>query len=102
MKTKLLTLCACLTLAGCTDPQPGVLPDYTPAPSKTVNAQTTTDRFRVELVQVLQDSIAYDDKRGVYVITDTATGKEYLGVSGVGISELGSHNTGKTTTSDER
>ena len=59
-------------------------------------------RFKVERVGVFADGLAYDNKRGIYVITDTTTGQEFVGISGVGISELGSHQSGKTSVSDER
>ena len=65
-------------------------------------AEATAGRFTVTRVQVVGDSLAYGDKRGVYVIVDTLTGAEYVGVSGVGIAELGSHASGRTTTRDER
>ncbi|HCJ5492477.1 TPA: hypothetical protein NUW79_003117 [Escherichia coli] len=39
-----------------------------------------------------KDSLAYDGERGIYTITDNKTGKEFVGVSGVGIAELGSHS----------
>lgn len=60
------------------------------------------DRFIVSRVQVVNDDLAYDGQRGVYVIIDKHTGAEYLGVSGVGISELGSHHSGKVNKRDER
>jgi len=60
---------------------------------QTANAETmpsaSKNRVRVVRVWVLVDDIAYGGKRGVYVITDTTTGREYIGVSGVGISEVG-------------
>lgn len=63
-------------------------------------------RFNVTRVGVFRDDLAYNDRRGVYVIVDTKTGREFVGVSGVGISELGSHSqpAGKTSTTvqDER
>ena len=59
-------------------------------------------RFKVERVGVFFDNLAYDDKRGIYVITDTETNQEFVGVSGIGISELASHQSGKTRSSDER
>ena len=64
--------------------------------------QTQTERFRVMKVQMFRDPDAYNGIRCVYVITDTVTKREYLGVSGVGISDLGSHMVGKTTSTDER
>lgn len=62
-----------------------------------------TARFDVRIEQVIQDNLAYEDKRGIYIITDLTTGKEYLGISGIGISELGSHYAGSNTVyQDER
>ena len=61
------------------------------------------DRVSVRKLTEFYDSLAYGDKRGVYIITDKQTGKEYIGVSGVGITETGSHSCGKGCTSqDER
>lgn len=37
-----------------------------------------------------------------YIITDTKTGTEYIGVSGIGITETGSHQAGKARVADER
>lgn len=48
-------------------------------------------RFTIKRVAVVYDDLAYSSARGVYLIRDTKTGKEYFGLSGVGISELGSH-----------
>ena len=61
-----------------------------------------SQRFVVVRQQVFNDDLAYGGERGVYVITDTKTGIEYFGVSGVGISELGTHRSGKSSVSDER
>ena len=63
-------------------------------------------RFNVTLVAKFSDSLAYDSERGIYLITDKKTGKELVGISGVGISELGSHTERNgdhtTTVADER
>jgi hypothetical protein len=59
----------------------------------------------VEVVRigVFKDGIAYNDRRGIYRIKDRQTGKEYLGISGIGVVETGSHSCGKScTTRDER
>ena len=61
-----------------------------------------TQRFIVNLVQVVDDPLAYNGKRGIYMIKDLSTEKEFVGVSGIGISELGSHNSGDDTVRDER
>ena len=51
-------------------------------------------RFSITRVGVFQDSLAYSGKRGIYVVVDKQTGKEYLGISGVGVSEIGHHGKG--------
>lgn len=60
------------------------------------------DRVTVERIGVFADDTAYQDRRGVYVIRDKKTGQEFIGISGIGISETGSHSTGKSSKSDER
>lgn len=97
-KLKLIVALVALgTLAGC-DVDEGV--------KQSENAKKVTilssDRFKIERVSIFRDRLAYGNDRGVYVITDTRTGQEFVGVSGVGISELGSHQSGKTHISDER
>lgn len=61
-----------------------------------------TGRVQVTRVGVLNDSLAYGDRRGIYVIKDLETGKEFIGISGIGISETGSHSNGKSSIRDER
>lgn len=58
---------------------------------------TTAESGRVQVRKIseFRDDLAYDDYRGVYIITDTETGQEFIGVSGVGISAIGQHNCGK-------
>lgn len=73
-----------------------------PKPTNTMALQTS-DRFRVERVGVIADTLAYNDRRGIYIIKDTQTGQEFVGVSGVGISTLGQHSCGKSCiATDER
>ena len=60
------------------------------------------NRIQVTRIGVFKDEVAYNDRRGVYIIVDTKTGKEFIGVSGVGISEVGAHQSGKVRVSDER
>ncbi len=60
------------------------------------------DRVSVERIGVFEDNMAYNSKRGIYIITDKKTGKEYIGVSGIGITESGSHLAGKIVIKDER
>lgn len=64
--------------------------------------QQDDQRVTVTRIQVIEDELAYHGRRGVYLIVDKETGQRFLGISGVGISELGSHSSGKSTVSDER
>lgn len=101
MKTLARLLCVA-ALAACTPKAPelpttGELKQYTADAAQPVAA-----RFRVQMVASFVDRLAYGDVRGVYVITDTTTGQEFVGISGVGISELGRHQSGKVSVPDER
>jgi hypothetical protein len=51
---------------------------------------------------VIEDDLAYRERRGLYVIVDQKTGKEFIGISGIGITEVGVHQEGKASVSDER
>ncbi len=59
-------------------------------------------RFKLELVDYVSDSIAYGSRRGIYILTDTKTEQQFIGISGVGITQIGSHTSGKSTYSDEK
>lgn len=106
MKKALICAASALTvgLGGC-GPSPTM-----PMQNQTRNAKEVTAkddvRATVTRIGVFEDDLAYNSKRGVYLIYDNKTGKEYIGVSGIGISELGSHSlmVGKvmTTRQDER
>ncbi len=63
-----------------------------------------SDRISVVRIGILQDDLAYGGRRGIYSIRDSKTGIEYIGISGVGISETGSHRFGAKGArgSDER
>ena len=102
MKIKAFPLCvAAILLSACGE-------ETTKTPVALTSGQAgvpvqVSQRFTVVRQQVFNDDIAYGNERGIYVITDTKTGIEYFGVSGVGISELGRHSSGKNSTSpDER
>ncbi len=61
------------------------------------------DRFKVERAAVFEDELAFNSKRAIYIVTDKKSERQYLGVSGIGITEIGSHNCGKNCTAqDER
>ncbi len=102
MRISCLALYFCLVLVlfvGCgTDPNmPMEVKDI-----PTIEAAESLHRFKITRMGVFPDSIAYNGKRGVYVIKDTHTGKEWVGVSGIGISDLGSHSDGEDIHTDER
>lgn len=96
---RLAAVAACvLLLAGC---------DQGPAPAETklnVSTELSGDGNRVTVTRMstFSDSLAYNNERGVYLIRDNQTGQEFIGISGIGISELGSHRSGKVTVGDER
>ena len=46
-------------------------------------------QYSVKRVAVFADDLAMYNKRGIYEITDEQTRKRYLGVSGIGITEIG-------------
>jgi secreted trypsin-like serine protease len=94
----LFIVVAALALVACDEISPDQRQRYQPT-ALTIQSST---RFSVERIDVFRDKLAYDGQRGIYVITDTKTGKEFIGVSGIGISELGSHLAGKVTSTDER
>lgn len=60
------------------------------------------ERFRVMKVQMIRDPDAYKGLRSIYVIRDRVTNREYMGITGVGISDMGVHSIGKVNEVDER
>ncbi|SSY80313.1 hypothetical protein [Alysiella crassa] len=59
-------------------------------------------RVKVTRIARFHDDLAYQNNRGIYLIKDNKTGKEFIGISGIGITEIGSHWVGKSPVSDER
>ena len=98
MNKKLVLIAASLALfsSGCSRRE------FTEPLEEVQVSSNSQGRVVVERVGVVADPLAYNGMRGVYVIRDTKTGQEFIGVSGVGISEAGSHQSGKTQTTDER
>lgn len=95
---KILGLLLVFALVGC-GPRPDMPMEksyHTPA------SNVSQGRFKVTRIGVFEDDLAYHDRRGIYVIIDTTNGREFVGISGVGISETGSHMAGKTSVRDER
>jgi len=68
----------------------------------TVKVVQPKQRFDLKKVQTFEDSDAYGRVRNIYILVDNDSGKEYIGVSGIGIVELGQHTSGKSTIKDER
>lgn len=99
MKSKLTVVAlmvSVLTLTGCA-PEPTMMMSN----QNTVQLQDQ-NRVQVTRIGVFKDDLAYNARRGVYVIRDNKTGTEYIGISGVGIQEVSSHHSGKTRTTVER
>lgn len=59
-------------------------------------------RIIVERIGVFEDNLAYGSRRGIYIIRDRNTGREYIGLSGVGLAETGLHSDGDDMITDER
>jgi hypothetical protein len=56
-------------------------------PINSTNKQQN-ERFLVRFVQAIEDTEAPFDRRKIYIIKDKVTKKEYIGITGVGISEI--------------
>lgn len=84
----LLLLAALLTVGSCD------MPPHGPEFQKQGDFMRSGEegRFTVQFVGAFSDELAYHERRGIYVITDSKTGQEFVGVSGIGISELGAHS----------
>lgn len=96
MKPPLLLLAA-LCAAGCVEE-----PDTTLAIKPPVNGIESGSRVEITRIGLFKDDLAYENRRGIYLIKDKKTGKEFLGVSGIGITEVGSHQNDDDTHEDER
>ena len=94
-------IAAAVMLAGC-GPDPDMEMRKRSASAPPVAIAEGSPRVTVERIGVFRDDLAYGERRGVYVIRDNATGQEFIGVSGVGITETGSHQSGKVRVRDER
>lgn len=70
-----------------------------PTPTKNMEIDTSNSTVSIRRIAVFEDDLAYGGKRGIYIIKDHATNKEFIGVSGIGISDIGQHpiSNGKTT-----
>lgn len=68
----------------------------------TVKVLPPKQRFSLQKVQTFQDPDAYGKVRNIYILIDNSTGKEFVGVSGIGITESGTHVESKNNYEDER
>jgi hypothetical protein len=82
--------CVLIALAGCGPDANMTMYDQTQS-AKRIPVQDD-GRVQVTRIGVFGDDLAYGGKRGVYLIKDEKTGREYVGLSGIGISEIGSHS----------
>lgn len=104
LSTERVAICSLLLfLAGCApDPDTPMQTTSPAAHNQPEMKPAVGTRFTVTRVGVFRDTIAYENVRGIYVVTDNQTGTEYVGISGVGIAETGRHSAGKTSVEDER
>ena len=70
-----------------------------PTPTKNMEIDTSNSTVSIRRIAVFEDDLSYGGKRGIYIIKDHATNKEFIGVSGIGISDIGQHpvSSGKVT-----
>lgn len=102
---KRLILVASIALVACGKKVPDMMPmdsNGNPVSAATAMQAQAQGRFTVTRNMTFRDDLAYGDMRGVYIIVDERTGKEFIGVSGIGIAETGRHHSGKTSREDER
>jgi hypothetical protein len=80
MTRTLAGIALCCALMGC---------KKTAYPSVDPSVEAVTDsRFNLKKVGQFHDDDAHSSFRTVYILTDRKTGAEFVGVSGIGISEL--------------
>lgn len=92
----------CLILSSCSEPVDTKMSVEIPGNENYIPDCKYDPRVSITRIGVIEDRIAYDQRRGIYIIKDNETKKEYIGVSGVGICERGAHSSGKTSMPDER
>jgi hypothetical protein len=104
MNKTILILFLSVLLVGCTDPRYAAtgrmkLPEV---PLAQHEPEGNPAYLQVELVQVIEDGLAYNEKRGIYRIIHVPSGTEFFGISGIGVYEVGDHKQGRTRKQDER
>ena len=76
-----------LLLSGC-EPNPQSDRQYDQTNAAEYIPAKDDSRVVVTRVSVVRDNLAYNGQRGVYIIKDGKTGREFVGVSGIGIAEV--------------
>lgn len=102
MEKTLLIICIGLAACGPRVPDMGKVARDVPIKDSGLKPDVAPDRFTVTRQMTFVDELAYGSARAVYVLRDNETGREWVGISGIGISELGDHQAGKSRTRDER
>lgn len=98
-RPEFLLLFLCLALCGCE--RPYVEPTNAKGVELPPVAGVEGPRFQVETQGKFW--AGYDNNvREILIITDTKTGEQYLGITGVGISDLRKEKVGKNTFTKER
>jgi len=100
LKIKLLASIATLFILNACEKSPDWMQAHSAKPVS-INPGSS-ERITVNRLSVFNDNLAYGGQRGIYLIKDNESGNEYIGVSGIGISETGSHTSGKSSLGDER
>lgn len=91
MKTLALLLISLLALTGCSD--------YSQKP-QTTPAQASS--LRIQIIEASEFSDARGSPRSVLLVKDTKTGREFVAISGCGVTELVTESDGKHTHTVEK
>lgn len=89
----LICVAVCLACYGCASQ---------PDTPMEIQAPQAAGRVSVTRIGVIKDDLAYGKRRGIYLIRDSETEAEFIGISGIGISELGEHSVRNGSDADER
>lgn len=81
----LICISAVVAINGCDEAKESYEPIKTQITSSSQDARFTLDR-----ITIFKDELAYRERRAVYELKDSKTGKTYIGLSGVGIVEVAS------------
>ena len=99
MKNALCLMFLIVLCAGCSKGPAIEANDWSKEKSKPIEI----DGIEISAIGDFDDSTAYCGYRRVFRLRDKRTGTEWIGVSGVGISEVGAHVGGKSARlKDER